>query len=55
VDARVGPARLPVVQIVLRLFQAFEAQPFQRGILGMPDAPFRLSLAATTIPGALRL
>ena len=45
VDARVGPALLPVVQIGLRLLQAFEAQSFQRRFLGMADASLHLSLA----------
>ena len=45
VDARVGPARFPVVQVGLGFLQAFEAQPFQRRLLRMADAsspPFPL-------------
>ena len=45
VDARVGPARFPVVQVGLSFLQAFEAKSFQRGILGMADAPFHFPLA----------
>jgi hypothetical protein len=45
VDARVGPPRFPMVQVGLGFFEAFEAQTFQRRILGMTDAPFHLPLA----------
>ena len=45
VDARVGPARFPVVQIGLGLFQALEAQSFQRRFLGVADAGFDLPFA----------
>ena len=46
VNARVGPALLPVVQIRLLLFQALEALPLQRCFLGMSDARFDLGLGA---------
>ena len=45
VDARVGPALFPAVQIGLRFFQALEAQPFQRRLLGVSDAGLHLALA----------
>ena len=44
VDARVGPALFPVIQVGLGFLQAFEAQPFQRRFLGMADAALHLSL-----------
>jgi hypothetical protein len=45
VNARVGPACFPVVQVGLSFLKALEAQPFQRCILGMTDASFHLALA----------
>jgi hypothetical protein len=44
-DARVGPALFPAVQIDLRLVQALEAQPFQGCLLCVPDTGFDLTLA----------
>jgi hypothetical protein len=35
VDARIGPACFPVVQIGLGFLEGFEAQAFQRGLLGV--------------------
>ena len=49
----------PVIQVRLRLFQALEAQPFQRCLLGMPDAaldlplPIRIANAARQGDGAV--
>jgi hypothetical protein len=42
VNARVGPALLPVIQIRLRLFQALEALTLQRRFLRVADAGFDL-------------
>ena len=53
VNARVGPALLPVVQIGLRLFEALEALPFERRLLRMPDAGFNLAFAIR-VPHAAR-
>ena len=39
VNARVGPALFPVIQVGLRFLEALEAQAFQRRFLGMADAP----------------
>ena len=36
-DARVGPAQFPVVQVSLRLVQAFEAHAFERRFLRVSD------------------
>jgi hypothetical protein len=36
-DARVGPALFPAIQIRLRFLQALEALPFERGSLGVAD------------------
>jgi hypothetical protein len=38
VNARVGPALFPVIQVSLCFLQAFEAQTFQWRVLGMTDA-----------------
>jgi len=38
VNAGIGPALFPMVEIALRLLQAFEAESFERGFLGMTDA-----------------
>ena len=46
-DARVGPACFPVVQIGLRLLRAFEAHALQRRLLRMPDAALDLPLIAS--------
>ena len=45
VNARVGPTLFPVIQVGLRFFEAFEAQPLQRRFLGVADARFDLALA----------
>ena len=45
VDARVGPARFPVIQVGLRLLKAFEAHALQRRLLRMADAALDLPLA----------
>ena len=39
-DARVGPVRFPSIQVGLRFFQALEALPFERRLLGMADSGF---------------
>jgi hypothetical protein len=44
-DARVGPACFPMVQIGLGCLQAFKTQPFQRRVLRVADAPFHLPFA----------
>ena len=45
VDARIGPAPLPAVQIRLGLVEALEAEAAQRRFLGMADGGFDLALA----------
>ena len=40
VDARVGPARLPAIQVRLRLLERLEAESSQRRLLRVPDAGF---------------
>ena len=45
VDARVGPARLPLIEIRLRGLEALEALPLQRRLLRMPHPGFDLALA----------
>src|SRR2546427_8513442 len=37
VDTGIGPARLPAVEIRLRLFETLEAQPLERRALGVAD------------------
>ena len=44
-DARVGPVRFPMVQVGLRLLQAFEAHALQRGLLRMAHAALHLPFA----------
>ena len=44
-DARVGPVRLPAVEIRLRGLERLEAQPFQRRLLRVADAGFDFALA----------
>ena len=44
-DARVGPVRLPAIQIGLRLLERLEAQPLQRRLLRVADAGFDLPFA----------
>ena len=44
-NARVGPVRFPAIQIDLRIFQALEAQPFERRLLRMTDAGFDFTFA----------
>ena len=38
VNARVGPARFPAIQVSLRFFQALKALTFERSFLRMTDA-----------------
>ena len=45
VDARVGPALFPMIQIGLRFLQAFETHALQRRLLRMADAALDLPLA----------
>jgi len=53
VDARVGPAVLPPIEVGLCLFETLEAQAFQRRILGVADAAlhFALSIRFSTRQG----
>src|ERR1035437_5762996 len=41
-DARVGPARFPMVQVGLRLFRSFEANALQRCLLRVAHAALDL-------------
>jgi len=45
VNARVGPALLPAIEMRLRRFDAFEALPFQRRLLRVGNARFDLPFA----------
>ena len=45
VDARVGPVRLPAIQMGVRLLQALEAQSVQRRALRMANARFDFAFA----------
>src|SRR5262249_20126749 len=45
VDASVGPARLPAIEIGLRFLQTLEAQALERRALGVADGRFDLALA----------
>src|SRR5712691_2586919 len=45
VDARIGPARLPMVQVSLRLLETLKPLSFERCFLGMTDAGFNLTFA----------
>ncbi len=45
VDARVGPALLPVIEMSLGFFQSLEAQAFQRCSLRVTDAGFDFAFA----------
>jgi hypothetical protein len=45
VDTSVGPTLFPAVEIRLRFFQAFKAQPFERGSLGVADARLHFPFA----------
>jgi hypothetical protein len=45
VNARVRPARLPVIEVGLRRFQRLEAQPLERHALGVAHGGFHLALA----------
>jgi hypothetical protein len=45
VDARVGPVRLPAIQIHLRLIERLEAEPAEWRLLRVPDAGFDFALA----------
>jgi hypothetical protein len=53
VNARVGPVRLPVIEIGLSLVERLEAQAAQRRLLRVPDAGFDFPLAIG-IPDATR-
>ena len=44
VDAGVGPARLPAIEIGLGLVERLEAQPLERRFLGMADGRLYLAL-----------
>ena len=44
-NARIRPTFFPTIQIGLRLFQTFEAHPFERSSLGVTDAGFHFSFA----------
>ena len=46
VNARVGPALLPAIQIRLCLFQALEVLTLQRRLLGVTDAALDFALGA---------
>ena len=45
VDARVGPALFPVIEMSLGFFQSLEAQAFQRCFLRVTDARFDFAFA----------
>jgi hypothetical protein len=45
VNARIGPAGFPVIQIRLGFFKTLEAKAFQRSFLCVADARFDLSFA----------
>jgi hypothetical protein len=45
VDARVGPARLPAIQIRLGRVEGLETETFQRRLLGVADAGFDFPFA----------
>jgi len=45
VDARIGPTRLPMVQVSLRFFQTLKPLSFERRFLGMADAGFDLTFS----------
>ncbi len=44
-DARVGPALFPAIQIRLRFFQALEAHPFKGRFLRVADPRFHFPFA----------
>src|ERR1700689_1214211 len=44
-NARVGPALFPAIQIRLRFLQGFEAQTFERSLLRMTDTGFDFAFA----------
>ena len=44
-NALVGPALLPLIQIPLRRFQTFEMLPLQRGFLRVAHARFHFAFA----------
>ena len=52
VDAGVGPALFPVIQVGLGFFQALEAESFQRCSLGVTDAGFDLAFAVGILDAA---
>ena len=53
VDARVGPARFPVVQVGLGFLEALEAEALQRRFLGVAYAGLNLPLSIR-MPDAAR-
>jgi hypothetical protein len=52
VDARVGPALFPVIEVGLGFFQTLEAQAFQRCSLCMTDARFDFAFAVGILNAA---
>ena len=52
VDARVGPALFPVIEVGLGFFQTLEAQAFQRGSLRITDAGFDFAFAVRILNAA---
>src|ERR1700733_236729 len=42
-NARVGPARLPPIKVILRLLETLETESFQRCLFRMSDAAFDFS------------
>ena len=47
-DARVGPARFPLIKVILRCLKTLEAEPFQR-------CPFRVSDTALDFSFPIRM
>ena len=45
VNARIGPALFPAIEIGLRLFQSLEAQSFEWSLLGVTNARLHFTLA----------
>ena len=52
VNARVGPALFPAIQIGLRFFRGFEAQALERRLLRVADARFHLALSIRIVHAA---
>ena len=44
-DAGIGPVLLPAIEVALAVLEGVEAQPFERGGLGMPDPRFDFALS----------